>query len=226
MIVELDKARHIYTMEGREAPGIHKVLGAVGMLDDMPRDQQALMRGQRIHTAIEYDIRWEGDFCTDDLTDYEKGCLSAARKARQELGLKISPNKVELLVGHRPLWYATQLDAIGEWKGERTVINWKTGQYYPYYKLQSAAEALCVSWPRRLAVFLFPNGDYVEHEYTDDEDFDRWVECCNLYNWQLKQGGGVRPQLPKTDFVRETAAVEGSTLFDLPGQPAEPKGIF
>jgi hypothetical protein len=225
--IVLDKSTHSYTVDGRRAPGIHNILGAAGLLGEMPDREDILARGQRVHTAIEYDIKWQGDFYIDDLPEEERGYVYAARFARNSLPLDIQPDDVERLVCNRRLWYATQIDAIANTFRGIAIINWKTGGNYPYYAIQSAAEALCFGgFPvRRMTITLHSDGSFGFTEHKKEEDFKIWEAACDIYNWKMKQGGGVRPRQAKPDEP-DTEPVENSTLFALPDQPREPEGIF
>ncbi len=231
MNVTLDKEAHVYHIDGRRAPGIHEILEATGVIDTFMRDEYALMRGQRIHTAIEHDIKWKGDFDESDMSEDERGCLAAARKAREELPLPVYPNQAEILSANTELWYATQIDALAYRSTSMVCVNWKTGKYYDYYAIQSAAEAMIVNPSNpldvyRLSVMLQSDGNYHPIPHNEASDFKVWQGCCDIFNWKTKRGGGVRPKQPAPPPAPDTKPVEHSEYFNLPEWPEQPEGLF
>ena len=185
MTILFDEPTHTYRIDDRPAPGIHEILGLAGILKSMPDATAAMEFGKRVHTGVEHMLL--GELYVPDYDDRELGCIYAAKFAIEELGLeKIKP---ELLVCNRKLWYATKVDASCVWDGEPAVINWKTGNHWPWYCLQTAAESLCFPKRRkRLDIFLRPNSTFNPVVHEDEEDYRIWIGLCDQVDWQFRKG--------------------------------------
>lgn len=220
MKIEFDEVNHIYRIDGRRAPGTHDILGLVGVLDGMPDNEFAKRRGTRVHRAIEFDL--QGDLHEPDLDDDEMGWVRAARKAVKELGIVVTGT--EVLVGNEDLWYATQLDVFGTYRDKPAVINWKTGGYMAYHKLQAAAEASCMSErfeQARLYIYLESNGTYSYKHFKDLDDFLKWEQCCGIANWRIRHGSArLKPDPNEQEGESITIPEANSEIFK-PSPPAD-----
>lgn len=135
-------------------------------------------KGERIHTAIHYAIEGDLDEATVDPEEY--GYVRAALSCIEREGMKplltlAGKPAVEYGVGNLDFGYATKLDLLCEWRGKKTVVNWKTSAtVYRWYAWQSAFEALIFSPEvvQRLGVHLSADGSYKLQHYTDRKDFE------------------------------------------------------
>ncbi len=207
---------HAYKLDGRPAPGIHKILDIVGEFAGMPDNQGAMARGSRVHKMIEFDL--QGDLHLPDLTDEDKGYLSAYRSAVKQMGLEINPKFVEYLVANRDLWYMTRVDALATWKGYDALINWKTGGFWDFHTLQSAAEVLACKTPKkRVYVYLNDNGTFNYKEFHDPRDFELWNAACLIANHRFKTGRARLAPHPCDEPAEEvTFPLSDSEVFEPP----------
>lgn len=192
---EFDADNHVYvTPGGRRLPGVTSVLRSAGLISKDRMDEAAMARGTRVHSAIEFDC--QADLNESTMDQSEIPYVWAARRARDELGLDINPDDVEVPVCNEALGFGTRVDALCTWKGGLAVINWKTGGEWSHYPIQMALEALCCGHLqdgpaipkdiRRLAIHLSDSGNYRLVEHVNAEDFAVARACATIASWKRR----------------------------------------
>lgn len=163
---------HTYRLpDGSVVPGISRTMAAVGLDWEFKGGFADPSKGVRIHQAVQYAI--EGDLDESSMDPSEIGYVHAALACLKKH--KITVEKVEYGVGSVELGYATQIDVLGLWQGQRTVLNWKTSaRSYRYYVVQSALEALLFEPEQvlRLCVHLRSNGTFKLWQYAGAEEME------------------------------------------------------
>lgn len=163
---------HTYELpDGSIVPGISRTMSAVGLDWEFKGGFADPSKGVRVHRAIQYALEGDLDFRTVD--DSEVGYVYAAEDFLKKHRVKVEA--VEYGVGSSELGYATQIDVLGIWQGQRTVINWKTSaRAYRYYEVQSALEALLFEPEevQRLYVSLRSDGTFKLWQYAGAEEIE------------------------------------------------------
>lgn len=164
---------HTYEVPGEVIlPGITSRLRAAGIYYEF-KDNGFLdpSKGDRVHQAVHFAI--EGDLDEASVDPDEYGYVKAALSCIEREGMKVLG--AEVPIGNRDLGYATKIDLLCEWRGKKTVCNWKTGvTVYRAYAIQSALEALLFTpeTVQRLGVHLSADGTYKLQPYENRKDFD------------------------------------------------------
>ena len=218
--IQFDEEKHAYTMNGCPAPGITKILRLGGIIDWMPKNNEALLRGTRVHKATELDDKGE----LDETHFAEKfpdliGYLEAWRKCKVEEKFKIL--SIEEPVGVPEDWYCTCLDRrVMLTDGRETVFNLKTGGRWPHYQIQAAAELKaayhCFGTSSLFWVVLMPDGSYEMDEYRPKEKYYKlWESALDIANWKFQTGqASIGPKPPPKEEKPEDLPFESSALFD------------
>lgn len=194
-VPNFDEQSHRYTNENGEIlPGVTSILSMLSASFYGRVDKSVLMHaadvGHAVHAAIEYAIADELDESSLDpewIPYFEAWQLW--RKDFKPI-FKYSEKKLgcDLFCG--------TVDCVAELDGALYVIDWKTtNKLMKSVALQCAAYELLVrQWMqqeenhrvpilRRAALQLKDNGKYVFERYDDVEDYRRFENCLELYNW-------------------------------------------
>ena len=205
--VHFDEATHTYTVDDRIIPGITEILTKTGIIPYMGPDVSARDEGSMVHKAIEIEL--EGNLDRESAewllgyVDCAMGWLERTRHRDKVCG-------VEYLVYHGVLGYATKIDAVIIDEGLTTLVNWKTGNVYPWHAIQAEAEMAAyraknpdVHSIKHIGVYLVNDKDRypicVEHALHFESKV--WVSACEVYNWISSNGGITRPKTQKTTPV-------------------------
>jgi len=175
--LRFDPVPHKYYLRDREIPGITKMLrltGELGGVEAVPEFYRD--RGASIHEWIEAKLTGALSPRTK-IPSYVAPRFEALDKALAVLKPRVLG--VERLCYNPAGPYATKVDMLVRWRGERWDWNIKTGAAWPFYGVQLALEALCFpSPPRRACLYLAKDGREGRLEpHTDPADFARarWI---------------------------------------------------
>jgi hypothetical protein len=164
----LDDETHTYRWEGREVPGVTRVLGDAKILDysGIPQHilDRAAERGKAAHLALEYLDAGTLDRATLDselepyVHAYEAFCIDSgfmcwsAEKCRY----------------NKQRGYAGRFDRTGTFGRDAAIVDFKTGVFQEGHLVQIAGGyGNMFPQPRRfrhIALQLFPTGKYRVHE--------------------------------------------------------------
>lgn len=176
-----DAARHEYRFAGRVVPSVTQVLGILSDFGAVPAEvlARAAEFGTHVHLACELDNRGVLDEATLDpaLAPY----LAGWRKYRADSGLVIVES--ELRLHDARLGYAGTCDVLGELRGQRCVIDIKSGLVPKTVGAQCAAYAHALKVRRRYCVQLLPNA-YRVHALNDPSDWALFTSCLNIWRFR------------------------------------------
>jgi hypothetical protein len=189
-MLRFDAEQHRYFLKDVEIPSVTTVLAPLNDFSRVPPDvlERAATFGSHVHQAVDFMLRGVLDWDALDvaLVPYVIG----ARRFIDESGLVVIAS--EMRVYHKTLRFAGTLDLLAEWKGQRSLIDFKTGSQVPrtvgpqtaaYALAHDTRESLPVK--RRYCVQLMPN-DYRVTPLTDPADRSIFQSALNLYHWREK----------------------------------------
>ena len=188
MLIERD-ANHKYTIDDQPVPGVSEILQGVGYVDSRHFNAESRRRGTHVHIVT---AAWDrGDLVMGQVhrlgLDYTLPYLEAWKKFRNDTGFV--PTEIECVVGHPTLMYAGTLDRLGDWDGERVLVDIKTGGPEPCHGVQTKAYAEPVSpLLPRFGVYLSDDGKYKVHEYRLWDDWDAFVAALSVWKWKERHG--------------------------------------
>lgn len=182
-----DEARHEYRVGGRIVPSVTQVLGILNDFRGVPTEvlERSAEFGRHVHLAVDLMLRGVLDW--DSLDAALLPYVNGARRFVEESGLAVIAS--EMRVYHKALRFAGTLDLLAEWKGLRSVFDFKTGQIPRTVGPQTSAYALAhdhmESLPvkRRYCVQLLPH-DYRVHPLTDPADRSIFQSCLNIWRFR------------------------------------------
>ena len=194
---------HSYHLDGRELPGITRVLRDVGIGDldvDDPVIAYAAERGKAVHEATALDDRGELDEASVD--PVVRPYLDAWRRFRGESGFRPIPSLIEVPLARSDLGFAGTPDRCG-WLGQIPIVLEikATSQLHRRVGLQLGAQQM-LAWTteefgavvpnaiRRFSVRLCPdeNPPYRLQEFKDPEDRNVFLAALRVEQWKRKEG--------------------------------------
>lgn len=198
-----DPVEHRYFLDGRELPGITRVLRDVG-IGPLPQSEirvadsfaYAAERGKAVHEATALDDRGELD--EESVDPVVRPYLDAWRRFREESGFRPEPTLIEVPLARSDLGFAGTPDRAGILGEDRIVLEIKvTAEMPSWVGLQLAGQRM-LAWTtrefgavvpnavRRFAVQLRPDGTYRLWEFRDPEDGRVFLACLSIYQWKAK----------------------------------------
>lgn len=182
-----DPDRHVYTVDGREVPGVTSILRSVGLIDTEWVSDEGLIRGTYVHQAIQFDN--EGDLDESTLAPEIRLKVEAYRKWKNEMRVEVLG--CELHVFHPHLYYCGTMDLHARVQGAPYIIDLKSGTPQRWHRLQTAAYALAHQAQKgpkaerlpRAALYL-QDGDYRWTPHPHPFDYDGWKAALTLRNWK------------------------------------------
>jgi hypothetical protein len=194
---EYDAATHTYRWRGLTFPGVTTVLRHANLLVMPPCDQATLAfaaeRGSLIHAAT---ARVDAGLADGVPEKALAGYVDGYRAFMACHAFTPLPGWTERPMCDPQLQLAGTPDRVGYTNGDLgTVVDLKTPQTHePGYGVQLAAyrHLLRVNGfkaPRRLLVYLRPNGTFRVRECDDSGDDAAFLAALTLYRWRLRQKG-------------------------------------
>lgn len=187
--VVLDEDSHVYRVDGRVIPGVTRLLDPLCSWEHVPVDvlDRKSKLGRAVHLATEFYDR--GTLDESSLSDEVAGYLRGWIRFREETGATAAHR--ERLVYHDQLGFAGTLDWEGDYCGDLTIIDIKSGTKQRTHGVQIAGYALArrhemrwSSYPKRRAVYLSPDGRYEAPPFTDPSDYQMFISMLNVHNWR------------------------------------------
>jgi len=189
-LLTFDEATHAYAFNGVPVPSVTQILKAAALINDEWFTEYARQRGKAVHFATQLDD--EGDLDESSIAPEILPYVEAHRKFKADTGFV--PEMIESRICLPQLGYAGMLDLYGKIGRQKTIIDYKTGEIYPWVRLQLAAYTQGLTNPaaiQRMAVRLKNDGTYriVSYPITDfARDLADFLACVRVY--QLRQEAG------------------------------------
>lgn len=193
MIIDFNKDRHTYLIDGKPAPSISKIIRVGGFVNFSGVSKEIMERAQKfgsaVHKACELHDLDDLDYDTlaGDLVPYLDGWKSYV----SDSGLEIID--VETPVGSKIWNVAGTPDIFGKIGRDYAIIDRKsTASFNPSVQIQTAGYKICkeemlgIKIKRRIAVLLLPNGKYRPYNLDDPIDEIVFKGAVNGYRWKQK----------------------------------------
>jgi len=180
-MLEFNKERHEYKLDGVILPSVTQVIKSAGLVDDTFFDEYSCRRGTAVHLATAlYD---EGTLDESTVADEIKGYLAGWVKFLKESKFEI--RDIEFRQSSKTYQYAGTIDRVGLLNGLASILDIKTGALNPAVGVQLAAyKHLSAGDDKTYAVQLKANGTYALKKYDDPADWTAFTACLNLYKWR------------------------------------------
>ncbi len=168
--MRFDARTHTYWHGDIQVPGATSILKNCGLVDDRWFTEESAEKGNRVHKVIENYVSFGLDSAPEDLAGY----LEAYKKFEKSEPFKVEAS--ELLLFHSQLFYAGTGDLFGEYDGDLTYIDVKSGVKCREHAWQSAGYAEAFrhetgrNVKRRFGLHLRADGKYslVPHNGISD----------------------------------------------------------
>jgi hypothetical protein len=182
--LRFDPQEHRYYLEGRELPGVTRVLRLAGYVDDRWWTNFSRDRGSAVHLACELDDRGILDEATVD--PRIAGYLDAWRRFTADTGAVWEQIEEHVMC---PVYrYAGTPDRIGAVSRCVAIVDIKTGDPGQAAKVQTAAYARAAGLTcDRLVVQLSRDGTYRVHRFeltTNRHDFAAFTAALTVLRWR------------------------------------------
>lgn len=190
MPFRFDAGPHVYRSldTGRQIPNITSMLERTGWIDDTWFTEESSDRGSCVHQlTADYDL---GALDPVRCVSPFRGYLLAHVKAMQ--ALEHTWESIEEPAVHPAYPFGGRPDRIGRFVGLKTVLEIKSGAKTRAHQIQTALQAILVSWDgglpgehyQRLAEYLRPDGKFSLELHKDRRDFTEARRvlkvCCNV----------------------------------------------
>ena len=173
-----------------EVPGITTILKSAALIDYRAPGNELfsedfMLRGKAVHKAIElYNKKTLDENTIDEVV---KPYFEAYKKFKKDTGYKSKQS--EVLAWHPQRRYATMVDDIGFMGQDPVLLEFKTGAYQPWHRLQVVAGRACLGdefkTNKDFVLQLNDNATYTLHkvpyEVTEEMLF---FSLVNLYYWK------------------------------------------
>lgn len=197
----IEEGHQYFDESGVEIPGITSILKSAGLINygvngtELYSDE-SMLRGKAVHKAIELYNKKTLD--EETIGEVVKPYFDAYKKFQKDTDYK--SNQSEVLVWHPQRRYATKIDDIGYIGKDPVLLEFKTGAFQPWHKLQVAGGRACLGdefkTNKDFVLELQETGQYrlhkVPYEITEEMLF---FSLVSLYYWKknnkcLKKGIG------------------------------------
>jgi len=179
MALEYDESTHTYKIDGKVVPCVSDVLREAGLIGDRWFTEEARARGS--YVAIATSLSDEGKL--KSVPDAINGYIQAYESFLYDSGFKIEQNEQPL--ADEAYGYAGTPDRVGKIGKDRVVVDIKTGQAWPHYKLQTAGYAQLLPPPvKRACVYLANNGTYKVRHHTNPRDWNVFAAALKIAHWR------------------------------------------
>jgi hypothetical protein len=180
-IITLDEKNHIYQINGKVVPSVSQILDTFfpfkgnGLIAE-----RASQFGRAVHEAIKLDIQYILDYKT--LDDNLKPYLEQFKRL----------NFDNFILSETPL-YSKKYNFAGtpDLLVPNSVIEIKTGQSHPKYRLQASAYLHLWNcnnpknkFKEALVVYLDGSDNPPQIIKSTKQDFTAFLNCLNLFNWK------------------------------------------
>lgn len=200
--IQLDRESHTYTVDGKQWPGVTKILPSPIDTDAVPsgRIADAMLLGTHVHLLIQYYL--EDDLDESSVRDDLRPFLAAYQQFETQTGFR--PRLVEQIVYSERYQVIGTLDLEGDLNRRAAVIDIKTGtRLSPVVQLQTAAYAgmlkECRGWRGRdrYALQLRKDGTpRLSPVYRDPNDWLVFLNFAAVWKW-CQQHKLTPPEMPE-----------------------------
>jgi hypothetical protein len=182
-----DHVEHTYTVNGREIPHVTGMLQKAGKVDPFYYNDRVRERGRAVHSlTAEYDL---GALDVSRLVSKYRGYVLAHVAAMQ--ALKPTWVAIEEPEVHSKYLFGTRPDRIGKLYRVLSIVDEKSGVKEKWHPIQTALQAVCVSWRYNLApeampryaLYVSENGRFKLEPHDKRSDIDeayRVIKACGL----------------------------------------------
>lgn len=181
-----DHESHTYWIGDRQIPNVTSMLKATGHVDDTYFTEESRRRGQAVHgLTSDYDLK---GLDVDRLVSPFRGYVLAHAEAMKRL--KPAWLAVEVPEVHPKFGYGCRCDRVGKIYGAIGTLDEKTGPPSKWHSIQTALQAIAVSWRYGLApeamqrfnLYVTEAGRYKVEQHVQKRDFDEAYRiikrCC------------------------------------------------
>jgi len=197
--MKFDPNLHRYTLDGMWIPGVTSVIESIGdTFRFVPQDirEAALRRGRIVHELTE--LEDTGKLTSEHLQLADASGYLGYLEAWVTFKRGVQIIATEQKVFHRAYRYAGTLDRVALMPGiaDPALIEIKTGQIVPTYRLQTAAyqaaynvEAVGLDGDLirvRFVVVLKPDGSYDVIQHRDRSDLDYFLAALKMVEWKSR----------------------------------------
>lgn len=185
-MLTLDEVTHSYAYQGVRVISVTQALTACHLIDNEWFTDYARQRGKAVHLGTQLDD--EGDLDEASLAPEILPYVEAHRRFKADTGFV--PEMIESRICLPRLGYAGTLDRYGTIGKQKTIVDYKTGEIYPWVRLQLAGYANGLTYPaaiQRLAVRLKNDGTYrvVSYPILDfARDLADFLACVRVSQMQ------------------------------------------
>lgn len=197
--LEFDDVAHIYRVDGEIIPSVTQIIRDAGLMPD-PRFYApgSAARGTASHSAVALYLAAKAAKRDPAVIEAWRQELHPLIRPRFDAFLlfekasKFRAEAWEILV-HNPIYrYAGRLDLLcrlGGSRGERWILDIKTGPPAPWHALQSAAYAACRKEKRnRASLHLTKEGDYRFVPHDGPGDLRMFLAAVPVAAWRRNHG--------------------------------------
>lgn len=181
-----DHVEHVYTVDGRVIPNVTGMLQRTRWVDPTYYTDAVRERGRAVHQlTAEYDL---GALDVSRLVSKYRGWVLAHVAAMQ--ALKPTWVAIEEPEVHPKYLFGTRPDRIGKIYRALSIVDEKSGLEDKSHPIQTALQAICVSWRYKLkpemmprfALYIREDGRYKLVPHTKRSDLEEAYriikECC------------------------------------------------
>lgn len=178
---------HVYTWQGRRVPSVTQIVHEAGCSAFWGVGTSWYMeRGSALHLAAQL---WD----EGDLDESSVDPAIAVHLAAYKTFLRA--NESELVIetieqpAYHPRGYAGTYDRGILWRGDRGILDIKTGAKAPWHRLQTAAYlALVPEATVRLVVYVGSDGAWKLERHEDHTDWGVFASALALWQWKERNG--------------------------------------
>ncbi len=176
MALVFDHQTHAYALDGKQLPGVSRLISEAGLSDMNWVTEAALLRGEYIHRTIELYLK--NDLVEETLDPTLLARLNAFRDFERQTGYRVDRTEdgkpqCEIRLHHPIYGYAGTFDQLGTHDGAALLLELKSGAPAPWHRIQTALYAMFFNArPRRAVLYLPKSGGYRFVQHNDRLDFD------------------------------------------------------
>lgn len=147
-----DHVDHVYSVDGRAIPNVTGMLQATGWVDPRYYNDEVRERGRAVHQlTAEYDL---GALDPSTLVSKYRGWVLAHVAAMTRL--RPTWEIIEEPEVHPVHLFGTRPDRVGKIYKVRSIVDLKSGVKDKAHQIQTALQAICISWRWHLAPEAIP----------------------------------------------------------------------
>lgn len=188
---DFDEREHLYSVGNRVLPPVTRILAVVrgfGPGGGRGHDEYLRERGEYVHLATQYDD--EGRLDEDSVRGTStEPFLAAYRRFREES--KVQIHGVEKRTWHPQHLYAGTIDRIVTLKGEKGILDIKTGepglvnlQLAAYLEAYNQHVGQVARAKARWSLLLREDGTYRLARYSDRADWKVFLAALTVYRYR------------------------------------------